>query len=254
MKPNPHSVLILGAGRSGTSLVAGTLAEAGYFMGRQLVPPREANPKGFFEDPAINALNDELLAPLIPRRTSPHDIHVPTKKHAWLARLDAQTDVRPRADLAEGMRAYTARRPYCLKDPRFCYTLPAWRPHLASGTRFVCVFRHPAATAQSVLDDLPREPDYYGDLELSHADAVGTWTAMYARVLERHRHRGEWLFLHFEQALGEAGLRALAAFTGAEVDAAFADGRLRRSRPTGTVPPEAERLYGQLCDLANYAD
>jgi len=40
--------IILGSGRSGTSMVAGTLAKSGYFMGDNLYPARESNPKGFF--------------------------------------------------------------------------------------------------------------------------------------------------------------------------------------------------------------
>ena len=46
--------LILGSGRSGTSMIAGILHKAGYFMGDNLYPPRSANPKGFFENWEIN--------------------------------------------------------------------------------------------------------------------------------------------------------------------------------------------------------
>jgi len=54
--------IILGSGRSGTSMLAGCLAKSGYFMGDNLYPAREANPKGFFEDPEINAINEMLIA------------------------------------------------------------------------------------------------------------------------------------------------------------------------------------------------
>jgi len=63
-----HNVIILGSGRSGTSMVAGTLAKAGYFMGDHLYPGRESNPKGFFEDPEINGINEALLAQIVPKR------------------------------------------------------------------------------------------------------------------------------------------------------------------------------------------
>jgi hypothetical protein len=43
--------IILGSGQSGTSMVAGTLAGAGYFMGERLYRPRESNPRGFLESP-----------------------------------------------------------------------------------------------------------------------------------------------------------------------------------------------------------
>ncbi|RME58681.1 sulfotransferase family protein, partial [Candidatus Parcubacteria bacterium] len=63
-----RNVLILGSGRSGTSMVAGTLAKAGYFMGTQFVPPRESNPKGFFEDHEINDINEAILKKVVPHR------------------------------------------------------------------------------------------------------------------------------------------------------------------------------------------
>ncbi|NIM13858.1 MAG: sulfotransferase family protein, partial [Candidatus Aminicenantes bacterium] len=51
--------LILGSGRSGTSMIAGILHKAGYFMGDNLYPPRSANPKGFFENWEINEINEK---------------------------------------------------------------------------------------------------------------------------------------------------------------------------------------------------
>ena len=250
---SPYNLFVLGAGRSGTSLVAGILAKADYFMGEKLVPARAANPKGFFEDPHVNELNDELLAPFLPPRTSAADSRTPTRKHAWLAQIDVATDIRPVPALAQAMQRYTAKQPYCLKDPRFCYTLPAWHPHLAPGTRFVCVFRHPSATAQSVLKDLKAAPNYYGSFSPTYADLVAVWTAMYRHILEKHRATGAWLFLHFEQVLGGSGLEPLARFTHAPLDRTFADVRLRRSRPDGDVPPETAAVYAELCALSGYA-
>jgi Uncharacterized protein conserved in bacteria len=62
-----RNCLILGSGRSGTSMVAGTLASAGYFIGDNLYPRLASNPKGFFEDPEINAINEDLLARILPK-------------------------------------------------------------------------------------------------------------------------------------------------------------------------------------------
>ncbi len=58
-------MIVLGCGRSGTSLVAGLLASAGYFMGPRLHPPREANPTGFFEGEVVKDVNEALLDPLV---------------------------------------------------------------------------------------------------------------------------------------------------------------------------------------------
>src|SRR5690349_12501793 len=116
----PRNCLILGSGRSGTSMLAGTLCGAGYYMGEHLVPANEANPKGFFEDDEINAINEALLAPLTPRRR-------PAYGWRWLASVPVGTPFACPPELGQRIQAQTARAPFCFKDPRFCYTLPAWR-------------------------------------------------------------------------------------------------------------------------------
>src|ERR1700726_1587163 len=63
-----RNCIILGCGRSGTSLASGLLAGSGYFMGDHLYPPSEGNPKGYFEDQDVNAINEDLLEPVIPAR------------------------------------------------------------------------------------------------------------------------------------------------------------------------------------------
>ena len=54
--------IILGSGRSGTSMLGGILHNAGYFMGDNLYPPSISNPKGFFENPRINRINELILS------------------------------------------------------------------------------------------------------------------------------------------------------------------------------------------------
>ncbi|GAG00922.1 unnamed protein product, partial [marine sediment metagenome] len=51
----------MGSGRSGTSLVAGCLRNAGYCMGGDLIEPTESNPRGYFESREVNALNEALM-------------------------------------------------------------------------------------------------------------------------------------------------------------------------------------------------
>src|SRR5262249_21790216 len=66
-----RNCLILGSGRSGTSMLAGMLRLAGYYMGEHLVPADPSNPKGYFEDDEVNAINEELLSPVTPPRSHP---------------------------------------------------------------------------------------------------------------------------------------------------------------------------------------
>ena len=58
-----RSTIILGCGRSGTSLVAGLLHESGAWQfNPDLLDPSGLNPKGFFESRTINGVNEKLLA------------------------------------------------------------------------------------------------------------------------------------------------------------------------------------------------
>ena len=68
---NQRNCLILGSGRSGTSMAAGILAKAGYFMGEEIWPANEGNPKGQFEDREVNQINDQLIAS-VSSKSPPH--------------------------------------------------------------------------------------------------------------------------------------------------------------------------------------
>src|SRR5205823_9948849 len=143
------SCVILGAGRSGTSMVAGALHAAGYHLGDELLPASISNPKGYFEDRAVNALNEDLLlqvAPLKPTgragRLFPFRLDY---GHRWLAVVEPQARLRAAPELESRMRELVRRRPFCLKDPRFCYTLELWRPALGDAA-YICVFREPGRT------------------------------------------------------------------------------------------------------------
>jgi hypothetical protein len=247
--------VILGSGRSGTSLAAGVLAQAGYFMGRALYPPDLGNPKGYFEDPEVNAINEDLLAQVLPRRPGGTLGRLlfrgrPADGQRWLARVPLDADVPCPPDIAERITAYTTRRPFCLKDPRFAYTLPAWRPFLGDAL-LVCVFREPAATAASMVAEARRQP-ILRSLRLDRRQAIAVWQATYTHILERHRAAGgEWLFVHYAQLLDGSALPHLAARLGCPVDAHFADERLQRSRARGPVPAAAQALYERLCALAS---
>lgn len=247
------NIVILGSGRSGTSAVAGMLAKAGYFMGDNLWPARDMNPRGFFEDREINHINERLIASALNRRYKwiPRPLRPtqPGEWQRWLARLPVNTRFRKRPDLLDRIRAVTAHQPFCLKDPRFCYTLPAWRDHLGD-TVFVCVFRDPATTAESIVNACRTDPDMRG-YSITFDEAIRVWTLMYRHVLDRHSHHGEWLFIHFDQALDGSAARRLAALTGANVDTTSVDATLRRTKTVRRIPYAAQKIYRQLCALAD---
>ena len=55
------AILVLGMHRSGTSALSGTLNILGAYLGLHVALPAPDNPKGFFENVQMTALNDTLL-------------------------------------------------------------------------------------------------------------------------------------------------------------------------------------------------
>ncbi|NOG51689.1 MAG: hypothetical protein HND48_21365 [Chloroflexi bacterium] len=84
------------------------------------------------------------------------------------------------------------------------------------------MFREPAITAASIPKEVEQE-DYLKGIRLSYRQALDVWARMYAHILYKHRHRGKWLFLHYNQVLTQDGLDKIEALTGAAVNRAFPD-------------------------------
>ncbi|QDU84203.1 Chondroitin synthase [Planctomycetes bacterium Pla163] len=245
-----RNCLVLGSGRSGTSMVTGALARAGYFMGESLHAPRAANPKGFFEAPEINGLNEDLLAGLLPADTDLGE------GQRWLGVPVPGARARATAEQSQRILAAASHAPFCFKDPRFSFTLPAWSEVLAGAgaesPALVCVFRHPASTATSMVTEVGSAP-YLAGVHFDAARAFELWIATYRAVLEQAKSGGDWLFLHYDQVLAGDGLERLASFVGAAIDAEFPDARMRRDVPEIAVPTEALEIYRELCELARFA-
>ena len=239
-----RSVLVLGSGRSGTSMLAGTLARSGWYAGEDPYPGRDSNPKGFFETREINGLNEHLLAGVQPRES---DLRAWQR---WLAEVELDPRFDVPADLRERMRRLAERRPFVFKDPRFCYTLPAWRESLGDFGR-LCIFREPLRTAASILKEC-RSQEYLAGLAMDEARALRVWTRMYEHVLERHADEGDWLFLHCDQVLTEAGLDRLEAFLGAPVARDFPDAALQRERTEEPAAGRTQEVYERLCELSGH--
>ncbi len=128
------------------------------------------------------------------------------------------------------------RIPFCHKDPRLSYTLPAWRPQLPDTGR-VCVFRHPALTVLSIVEEC-RNARYLHNLDFDLDRALGVWEAMYRQILDHHRLEGNWLFVRKDQLLADAGLDRLADFLQApHIDRRFPERALNRPFTPPAHPP-----------------
>jgi hypothetical protein len=239
--------VVVGCGRSGTSLTAGLAERAGYSCGEDLLEPDAGGPTGFFESRSMNELNEALLAS--------HDRELLPGGYSrglrdgerWLGVLPDDVRVEAPAELVPAMREAIPPSPWCCKDPRFGYTLDAWRP-LFGDALYVCVFRHPLATAASIARQVR-----YGDLTVDERTAVDIWAAIYKRVLGRYRDEGDWLFVHYEQLLDASALDRLGQALGTGLDAELADRSLAHSRDDSAAPGATAPVYEELCAVAGYA-
>ena len=235
-------------------MVAGSLATAGYFMGEKLHRPKHSNPKGFFEDREINSINEDILAPLVPWRPPVLQKWIrrdqPLQWQRWLARIPLSANISASANIARRIHRVLNHEPYCFKDPRFSYTLPAWQPYL-DGTRYVCVFREPANTVASILKECSTR-SYLQSVSINSDQALELWTLCYEHIFDNITHEREWIFLHFDQVLDGNGLSRLERFTGAKADHSFPDPAFKRSTSDSPVTRRARRTYERLCELAGH--
>ena len=251
-----HNCFILGSGRSGTSMTAGLLNNAGYYFGSHLLRPRPANPKGFFEDKVVNATNEIILRQVLrcsrlpkwPARLLRRGPYF--RGQLWVAVLDRPVDWTLTQTARRTIARLVGREPFAFKDPRFSYTLNAWRPYLRD-SRFVCVFRDPRVTATSIVQEIAAVP-YTRNISMRPDQALLVWQAMYRQILDFHcDDLSQWLFVEYEQLLAGTALEAIARFLDARIDRSFIDRRLNRSKPAAVnIAGEAGDLYDRLCDNA----
>lgn len=134
-------VFIVGMHRSGTSLVSELLESAGYHFGDNLIGKAADNPRGFWEDKELIAINDRLLGgenqwqAIYPRK--------PDAQAQGLAKIHAGLWLNKLAGTLPDNRL-------AFKDPRLCRTLDFWLDVLPQGAKAIFVWRHPMAVAKSL--------------------------------------------------------------------------------------------------------
>src|SRR5215216_5042461 len=141
---NPHSrpVAIVGMHRSGTSMVAKLLQQAGLYLGDEadLMPPAAENPEGFYEHLEFVRLNDEVLNVAGAGWDCP-----PAAEFDW---NDEALD--PYRERARQLAAPLQERvPWGWKDPRTSLTLPFWRGAFGP-LQTVAVVRNPLEVVTSL--------------------------------------------------------------------------------------------------------
>ncbi|MBW3632381.1 MAG: sulfotransferase [Chloroflexi bacterium] len=141
--PQSHfPVAIVGMHRSGTSMVAKLLQQAGLHLGNEedLMPPADENPEGFYEHLDFVRLNDEVLNAAGAGWDCP-----PRAGFNWESRaLD------PFRERARSLAAtLVTGAPWGWKDPRTSLTVPFWRSALGP-FQAVAVVRNPLEVVTSL--------------------------------------------------------------------------------------------------------
>ena len=145
-------IIVLGMHRSGTSVLSRALIALGADFGANHLRPASDNPKGFFEDEDINALNVSFLRTL---DCSWHTLLLPTPFPA-----DVMNIFIKRATVL--LQTKFGKCPlWGIKDPRITRLLPLWEPAFSSISAkplYILANRNPFSVADSLekRDRLPR--------------------------------------------------------------------------------------------------
>ncbi|MGH3347328.1 MAG: sulfotransferase family protein [Nocardioides sp.] len=138
-------LLVVGAGRSGTSTVAGALSRLGLAVPQPEVPADESNPRGFYEPQWVVDFHERLLAGANVRINDVRPAAVVlAEEHAGREQVAAE--------LREWLAPLAAGRDLIVKDPRMFWFLTLWRDAAyAAGLEvaFLTMLRHPAEVARS---------------------------------------------------------------------------------------------------------
>ena len=174
-------LIVLGMHRSGTSVVARILNLLGCHFGPEslAVGGNDENPKGFWERLDVVELNDSML------QAACAAWHCPL----WFDPLALGEEEVARFTLTAGpiLRDLDVHKPWFIKDPRLCVTLPLWH-RLLEAPLAVHVLRHPLEVAASLQarNALPI-PVGLALWELYTRKAL-TSSAGWPRVVVHHNH------------------------------------------------------------------
>ncbi len=145
-------IVITGAGRSGTSLVAGLLAKAGMRLSDDLIEASVQNPRGSFEDREIFLLQREMLAQVGPLRLPPPenwmDNPAVSKAEPLLRELLRKGVAGEDTEPDKGLK------PWGFKSPDTAYTFRLWHRIFNAEKvvpKIVLCIREPSAVVTSLM-------------------------------------------------------------------------------------------------------
>jgi hypothetical protein len=189
---HPRSlVLVASSGRSGTSLMSGTLQRLGFHVPQPEVPADATNPRGFAESQWVVAFHTRLLERAGVQTSD-------ARPAAWALTEQVGLD----ADVVTELQSWLARQfavapDIVIKDPRLSWFLPLWRrcaANLGVEAKVVTMLRHPAA----VVDSKTR---CYGEWQ-GRVARTACWVQQ-ALHLERATRQGPRVLVRYDDLLDD---------------------------------------------------
>jgi hypothetical protein len=175
--PTRRLVLVVGIGRSGTSLLTGILERLGFHVPQPEVKADETNPRGFGEPRWVVDFHTRLMRE---RRVHRFD----SRPDAWNVTAEAAADEQAFADLRDWLTVqFVGVENVVVKDPRIDWFLPLWlrcTDELGAETSFATMLRHPAEVVKSARDS-------YGTWQ-TDASRAASW--LNATLHTEHTTRG----------------------------------------------------------------
>jgi hypothetical protein len=192
----PRKVLfVAGAGRSGTSTLAGIVSKLGMHVPLPEVPPDDSNPRGFSEPQWVVDVHDEWLREALVQVSD-------SRPSAWFdtGRICSREPARIR--VSEWLEPHFAEHPeLVVKDPRLSWFLGLWRvAAIRTGATpvFATMLRPPAEVVGS-------KQKYYAN-KLGSAHLAASWVNMLLHTERATRPAegdGGRVFVRYEDLLDD---------------------------------------------------
>jgi len=164
----PELLLVVGVGRSGTSLLTRLLGEVGFHIPQPEVEPDKTNPRGFGEPQWVVDFHMELMDA---RGMTVFD----GRPKSWETTQAVAEDPAIRRRLRDWLAKELERAPYVvIKDPRVSWFQSLWRGaagELGVTPSFVTTLRHPAEIVASAKH-------WYGPWQTDASRAAGWLNVM----------------------------------------------------------------------------